>query len=138
MSEQIEAPAAAPCAGCPYRLDSPSGLWAPEEYAKLPAYDRPMVEQPPGVFMCHRRNGRVCAGWVGCHDTGQLLAVRLAAVRLDVDDAVLLAILNHTSPVPLHPSGTAAAVYGMRDVDDPGPAAIAYAGRLRRIAGRRP
>lgn len=137
-SDSVEGPAVVPCGGCPYRLDSPSGLWDPVEYAKLPQYDVDTPYQPPQLFMCHLRDGRVCSGWAGCHDPVQLLAVRVAAVVGDLDDAALLDVLNYTSPVPLHPSGTAAAAYGMRDVEDPGPDAIAYAGRLRRIAGRRP
>jgi hypothetical protein len=33
------APTKYPCPSCPYRKDVPSGVWAPEEYDKLPAYD---------------------------------------------------------------------------------------------------
>ena len=29
-----------PCASCPYRCDVPSGVWHPDEYAKLEVYDR--------------------------------------------------------------------------------------------------
>lgn len=56
----------------------PSGVWHPDEYAKLPGFDRPTAEQPPGVFLCHQQNGRVCAGWAGCHDMAQSLGVRFA------------------------------------------------------------
>ena len=61
-------PARTPCATCPYRTDVPSGVWAPEEYAKLLAYDEETAYQPLSVFLCHQVDGRVCAGWAGCHD----------------------------------------------------------------------
>lgn len=56
-----------PCTTCPYRRDVPSGIWAPEEYQKLLAYDRPTMQQPAALFMCHQGAGGLCTGWVQCH-----------------------------------------------------------------------
>ncbi|MGS2619304.1 DUF6283 family protein [Micromonospora sp. LZ34] len=86
-SAGIRGPATAPCGTCPYRRDVPSGVWDAAEYAKLPAYDQPTARQPGGLFLCHQADGRVCAGWAGCHDTDNLLALRLAALQgMDPDE----------------------------------------------------
>ena len=69
-----------PCGSCPYRRDVPSGIWSAEEYDKLPEYDGETWEQPPGVFMCHQRDGRLCGGWLQTHDADHLLALRIARV----------------------------------------------------------
>ncbi|WP_368860531.1 DUF6283 family protein [Amycolatopsis magusensis] len=41
------------------------------------------MAQPGGLFQCHQNNGDdlqriICAGWSGCHDGDELLALRLA------------------------------------------------------------
>lgn len=46
-------PARNPCGSCPYRRDAPQGLWQPEEYVKLPAYDTETPDQPARLFACH-------------------------------------------------------------------------------------
>ena len=74
----MEAPKPYPCASCPYRCDVPSGVWDEDEYLKLPDYDEATGEQPPGVFLCHQDDERVCSGWAGTHDTEDLLSLRLA------------------------------------------------------------
>jgi hypothetical protein len=55
----------------------PSGIWAAEEYDKLPLYDGETFEQAPHLFMCHQRDGSLCGGWLACHDPHELLALRL-------------------------------------------------------------
>ena len=91
-------PAARPCGSCPYRRDVPSGVWHASEYRKLPAYDNDTMGQPPHLFLCHQQDGRVCAGWAGCHDGAHLLALRVAAMS---------------------GSGAEAAAHGLADVDQP-------------------
>lgn len=112
-------PSAAPCGTCPYRRDVPSGIWAATEYAKLPIYDGDTTAQLNAnafaLFYCHQNDGHLCAGWVGCHDTDNLLALRFN--RAD------RATFDYQSPVPLFASGAEAARHGMRDIDAPGPAA---------------
>ncbi len=105
-------PASAPCGTCPYRRDVASGIWDASEYAKLPGYDGETWEQPPALFFCHRADGHLCAGWVGCHDTDHLLAFRLNRVDPSAFDYV--------SPVPLFGSGREAAAHGMREINRPG------------------
>jgi hypothetical protein len=105
-------PARSPCGSCPYRLDVPSGVWAAEEYDKLPPYDGETHEQPPTAFFCHAQNGRLCAGWVGCHDMAHSLGLRLAAAMGLLAGGDVDAALDYESPVPLHASGAAAAEHG--------------------------
>lgn len=104
-----------PCASCPYRCEVPSGLWAEEEYEKLPAYDRDTMSQPPHAFMCHQQDGSVCAGWLGYDEPYRLLAVRLGIMFGDLDESCA----DYTTDVPLFASGTEAAEHGMSGIDEP-------------------
>jgi len=110
----------------------PSGLWSADEYAKLPLYDGSTGEQVMsgalGLFMCHRKSGNLCAGWVGCHDMDHNAAVRFNPVTPMVHDYV--------SPVPLFASGAEAAAHGMRDIDAPGPRARRAITKLLTQIGR--
>lgn len=137
MTQIVKGPAKGPCVSCPYRLDVPSGVWTAEEYAKLPPYDGETWSQPPGVFLCHQQDGRVCAGWAGCHDAGELLSLRLAALTPNIPAEVVEEVAEYVSPVPLHPSGAAAAAHGLADVDCPGPEALALMDKLVRQRERR-
>lgn len=110
-------PAARPCGSCPYRQDVPSGVWHESEYAKLPPYDRPTYEQPLAAFACHQQDGRLCAGWVGCHDASELLALRLPFHGLSEEE--MEEVYEYESPVPLFSSGQEAADHGMRDYGSP-------------------
>lgn len=127
--------APAPCRSCPYRRDVPAGVWAATEYAKLPPYDLPTGEQPPSLFMCHQQDGSLCAGWVGCHDMDESLALRLACAsgRIEGDD--LDAVLDYESPVPLFASGAEAATHGLSELEAPGPDAVRTIRRLDRKLG---
>lgn len=113
----IRPPAARPCGSCPYRQDVPSGIWALDEYVKLPDYDAETPYQPPGVFMCHQQDGRACAGWVGCHDMDENLALRIAASTGAVADPD--AFRDYTTPTPLWDSGADAAAHGAKGIADP-------------------
>lgn len=119
MPEHGGAPAKSPCGSCPYRQDVPSGVWAEEEYEKLPLYDADTADQPIAAFFCHQQDGRLCAGWVGCHDMVNNLSMRLApALGLVTPEAVTTA-LDYESPVPLWTSGQEAYEHGTRDLDEP-------------------
>lgn len=131
----MKGPAPRPCESCPYRQDVPSGVWDASEYRRLAAYDRPTQEQPIGMFACHQQDGRVCAGWVGCHDMTHTLAVRVGASSGALDDDTVDAILDYVSPVPLHDSGTAAGAHGMRDVYEPGEDARRLIDKISRRRG---
>lgn len=130
----MRAPASRPCGSCPYRRDVPSGIWHPDEYAKLPRFDADTPHQPSGVFLCHQQDGRVCAGWAGCHDMDRSLGVRIAAAdgRLTGDE--LDAVLDYVSPVPLFESGTVAAAHGLAELEAPGVAAQRV---MNKVAQRR-
>lgn len=128
-----------PCSSCPYRRDAPSGLWARNEYERLLRYDGTTGEQAEqgafGPFLCHHDDGHLCAGWVGCHDMYESLAIRLAQVNglvLDLD-----AIFAYRSPVPLFASGREAAEHGLRDLDAPNPETQRRMRALLRSWGRR-
>ena len=100
-----------PCGSCPYRRDVPSGVWEMSEYDKLPAYDAPTWAQPPALFMCHQKDGNVCAGWVACHGM-ELLALRIPR---NVDPA----IYSYKTSVPVFASGSEARAHGIRDIKRP-------------------
>lgn len=130
----VRGPAPRPCGSCPYRQDVPSGVWHPEEYAKLPAYDRPTAEQPVGLFLCHQTGAddpqkRVCAGWVGCHGI-ELLGLRIAMVDGRMSSPEIVAAATYSSPVPLFGSGAEAAAHGMRDVEHPSREAVTAGAKI--------
>jgi hypothetical protein len=135
---QLQPPARRPCGACPYRLDVPSGVWAASEYAKLPDYDRDTPYQPTGVFQCHltEHKGasyRICAGWAGCHDTENLLSLRIAVSAGLITPETAEATCDYESPVPLFASGAEAAAHGIRDLANPSAAACAAANKIVRI-----
>jgi Family of unknown function (DUF6283) len=127
---------AAPCLSCPYRCDVPSGIWAADEYAKLTEYDRPTGEQPPAIFICHQDNGRLCSGWVGCHDMAASLALRIASGTEIISADVVSETLVYVSPVPLWGSGAAAAAHGIADINDPSPSAVKMITKIRSRRGQ--
>jgi hypothetical protein len=124
-----------PCPSCPYRLDVPSGVWHPDEYALLATYDGDMLAQAQarvfGLFFCHQADGNLCAGWAGCHDMRATLAARVSAGDLDPS------VFAYESPVPLFGSGTEAAAHGMRDAEKPGPEALAMIRKIVRVRALR-
>ena len=135
---RMKEPAPRPCISCPYRRDVPSGIWTEDEYLKLPEYDKETFAQPAGVFLCHQQDGRVCAGWAGCHNQNppghELLSLRLAYMSTSAD--VLEKICEYQSPVPLWVSGHEAWLYGTLDVDDPSPEALLLMEKIERTRRR--
>ena len=132
MSDEIKRPAPAPCGSCPYRLDTPAGVWDAEEYEKLPEFDGETWEQPPAVFLCHQQTGRVCAGWAACHDMHENMGVRLAAASGRMTPETVTAVLDYATDVALHPTGAAACAFGMGEIETPSPKAIALVEKLQR------
>lgn len=131
----ISGPAPRPCISCPYRRDVPSGVWHPEDYAKLALYDVPTGDQPTALFLCHQNDHdadrtRVCAGWVGCHGV-ELLALRFAAI--DHGPEFAAACWDYRSPVPLFASGAEAASHGMAEVLNPGDRAVEMIRKIVRV-----
>ena len=126
----MKAPAKNPCGSCPYRKDAPSGLWHPDEYAKLPAYDNPTFAQPPAMFGCHQNTGALCSGWCGTHDMDENLALRIGAASGDISVDDIDAARTYTSPVPLFATGADAAAHGMRDIANPDDRTLRTADKL--------
>lgn len=56
-----------PCKTCPYRQDTPVGIWHPAEFAKLAASDRHDFSP---LYACHKygkaeaSDRSMCAGWL--------------------------------------------------------------------------
>lgn len=131
MGDPIIPPAPNPCGSCPYRKDVPSGVWEGNEYDKLPEYDEPTGNQPIGVFLCHQQDGRVCAGWAGCHDMNENLAIRISASTGLMDEDTFEAILSYETSVPLWDSGSEAASHGYEQLYDPDPDAQRVIDKLK-------
>lgn len=136
-----DGPAKRPCGSCPYRRDVPSGVWNESEYAKLPRYDGTTSEQMAAgaltAFACHQQNGRLCAGWVGCHDMNESLGLRMAVRIGTVSPEGWEDAMDYVSPVPLFASGAEAAAHGMAEVEEPGVHARRTIDRLERKRGSR-
>jgi len=76
---------------------------------------------------------RVCAGWAGCHDGDELLALR-AAVRQGVMTAeVAEAVRDYVSPVALFRSGAQAAEHGLAQLAAPDPEAVEAIAKITRV-----
>lgn len=126
------APASVPCPSCPYRRDVPSGVWDASEYDKLPGYDADTPAQPTAALFCHQRNGRLCSGWVGCHDMRESLGLRLAVSMGRIDGEAFDAAIDYNSPVELFESGAEAAEHGRAEIRKPGPGAQRIIGKIER------
>lgn len=129
MSETI-AIHRAPCQSCPYRRDVPSGIWAPEEYDKILAYDEETWNQPPAVFMCHQADGALCRGWLDCHGS-ELLSVRIYAGR-SLDAEQVAQALSEGPAVPVFATAAEAAGHGRRSIKRPGSKARKLMQKLER------
>jgi hypothetical protein len=112
----------------------PSGVWARSEYAKLVTYDGEMPAQLEqggvAIFMCHQRDGHLCAGWIVTHGAQNLLALRLTTEK------VARSVYSYVTQVPVFRSGKQAAAHGMRAVKRPGIKAQAMIARLARLRAR--
>lgn len=117
MTDKIRPPKV-PCGTCPYRRDVPGGIWAKEEYEKLPAYDADMWMQPQAVFLCHQKDGCLCGGWLMVHRDHNL-ALRMAAINNHLDSSVW----DYGPDVEVFASGAEAAAHGIAGIENPSPAA---------------
>jgi Family of unknown function (DUF6283) len=130
MTESVQGD---PCGSCPYRRDVPSGLWAASEYDRLANYDGEINSQVLAgawaMFGCHQGDGSTCRGWLGHRDPVELLAVRLAILRQEVEPTAL----SYRTDVPLFASGAQAAEHGRRDLDAPSERAQDAAVKIVRV-----
>ncbi len=129
MSSLVCAPT--PCNTCPYRRDTPPGIWHMEEYAKLREYDIGGTTPALATFHCHQEtiSGQptVCRGWLAVH--GDIPAIRLAVLRGQVPPEEV----NRPMTVPLYTSGMEACIAGLKGIRRPGKRARAA---IRRLMGR--
>lgn len=107
-----------PCSSCPYRKDTPSGVWHYDEYEKLRAYDIEYAKTGwLSTFLCHHsldtEQDTVCRGWLSVHCDS--IAVRLAILRGAVTAEEAYA---HVS-VDLYASGNEAADAGQKNIEQP-------------------
>lgn len=112
-----------PCSTCPYRRDTPPGVWAREEYEKLPAFDE---QWTVSTFLCHngaKPNNTVCRGWLEVHD--QNIGVRMASFKI-----VWTAANKRPTSVPLYASGKQARDFGLRGIGKPSTKARAAIAKL--------
>lgn len=126
-----------PCTTCPYRRDVPSGIWAREEYEKLPLYDR----RPDGgigplmTFHCHQEpqigKPTVCRGWLSVHLDCH--AVRIAYFTGLLTKEQLASIPREIEP-GLYRSGREACRAGLKGIRRPGKKARAA---IEKLAARR-
>ena len=89
MSDKLHVPKTS-CDTCPYRRDTPAGIWDISEYEKLKEMDnREYGSAGCATFLCHQSNATgvntACVGWLHTH--GDNLGVRLAVMRGELDGA---------------------------------------------------
>lgn len=119
-----------PCDTCPYRRDTPPGIWSAHEYRKLVRYDDPMTEAEDGcaLFLCHhspRIGETVCRGWFDVHRDS--LSVRIAQIQNP-------ALRNAArTAVALYRSGREAMEVGLAGVPKPSTAARRKVKKLIRM-----
>ena len=124
----------APCQSCPYRRDVPSGIWSTEEYDKIIPFDNETWMQPPRVFLCHQANGCLCRGWLDTHGS-ELLALRLACIKGEVDPDAVGKALDEGPAVPVFESAEAAAKHGRRAINRPGRKAREMVSKIEKKRG---
>lgn len=117
MTEKLHL-APRPCATCPYRTDTPPGIWDATEYDKLARYDGiDPTDLELATFLCHQTAATgvdtACKGWVACHQDG--LAVRVAMIRGDLTAEQVYS----DCPVEIYSSGAEAREAGLAGIEAP-------------------
>lgn len=106
-----------PCSTCPYRKDTPPGIWDSSEYERLPDWDEDSPEIQMGLFLCHHSNFQttetLCRGWLTV--ASESIAVRIAMMDGKVDPDEVYADVD----VPLYATGQEACEAGLSGVDSP-------------------
>jgi hypothetical protein len=152
---KLEVPTS-PCTSCPYRKDTPPGVWHEDEYNKLALYDGhfqvkgsnvsdfELQNVPPLiVFLCHHSptisRDAVCRGWLTVHS--ESIAVRLAMMNGQVTPEEVYADVKEE----LYASGAEAAKAGKKGIKRPSAKAVRlmrkieneHKSRSRRVRRRR-
>lgn len=125
-----------PCSTCPYRKDTPKGIWHESEYQKLAEYDEydhltrtGPLEPATALFLCHQSHvtgeDTVCRGWVATHPDS--VAVRLAMLRGELTPEQ---VYEEQCPVELYASGREAMEAGLSELEQPSTQALKACGKL--------
>ena len=100
-----------PCNTCPYRKDTPSGIWDKSEYDKLPQWDNQYCMA--GTFLCHNGNREyICRGWAEVHHRN--MSVRLACFNVEWDETN-----SKPTKIKLYRTGAEARRAGLRKINNP-------------------
>ena len=72
-----------PCNNCPYRKDAPLRHWSIEEFRDLLQRE---ATQMGAVYGCHKKDGKVCTGWLINQDKQGFpsISLRLSLTRNNV------------------------------------------------------
>jgi hypothetical protein len=132
LTEPLSVPKIA-CPTCPYRKDTPAGIWATSEYEKLALYDEPDFRDPKckvdagtympelSTFHCHQENATgkptVCRGWLSVHRNAVAVRLTCAKGALSVSD-----IPVDSEPL-YYETGAQAAAAGLSGCPKPSPEA---------------
>lgn len=129
-----------PCPACPYVQSTASGIWAREEYEKLPKYDPGQFIPDMSVFQCHHTSEKkslICQGWLDCHGADELIGIRLAHIQGRIPDD----FDYEPSEAVVYASGQEAMEFGVRDIENPSDEAleqIDQLSKMKRIKDARP
>jgi len=63
-----------PCNNCPYRTDAPLKLWDKHEFERLLENEN---DHMGSVYMCHKKNGSACIGWLMKQDEQNFPSISL-------------------------------------------------------------
>lgn len=110
------------CTTCPYRRDTPPGIWAPEEYERLRDYDAEIHELANPIdglkiFHCHQESitnqPTICRGWLSVHGGSSAVGLAVSLGAIEPEDVP-------PEPEPLYyATGNEAADAGLAGVDEP-------------------
>jgi hypothetical protein len=124
MSEALKV-AAEPCSTCPYRKDTPPGIWHQSEYEKLRAFD---TNESIAAFLCHQSTATgeptACRGWLTVHR--ESVSVRLAMMHGKVTREQVYA----STKTPMYATGEKAADAGCSGLKRPSADAVRKARTL--------
>jgi hypothetical protein len=87
-----------PCQNCPYRKDAPLWLWSIEEFKKVVSSEKSEYGR---VFLCHKKDGNACVGWLIDQDRRGLPSI---ALRVELSKAGITReyMDKLSSPAPLY------------------------------------
>ena len=125
-----------PCASCPYRRDTPPGIWDASEYEKLRHYVEPFPETGLPIlapFLCHLspqlKEKAICRGWLAVERDSVAARIALIQQTIPLDE------FKGAPHAALYATGAEAAEAGLAGIEEPSDAARRCIHRL--LGGRR-